>query len=79
MRNVLVSFQLFVSQDVGKSLTCVKPDITFDIAIDKDEDKDFHNMCEVEYKVQQLVKFYRALGCKCEARKVETSFLCLDL
>lgn len=79
MRNILLSFQLFISQDVEKPLICVKPDITFDIAGDKDNDIDFHNMCEVEYNVQQLVKYYRALGCKCEARKVETSFLGLDL
>lgn len=36
-------------------------------------------MCDMEYNVTQLVKYYRALGYKCEARRVETSFLGLDI
>lgn len=79
MRNVNVSFQIFISKDVNKPLVAVHPDFTFDIAGDKDNDVDFHNMCDMEYNVQQLVKYYRALGCKCEARRVETSFLGLDI
>lgn len=79
MRNVVVSFQLFISKDVEKPLVAVTPDFTFDFAGDKDNDVDFHNMCDMEYNVQQLVKYYRALGCNCEARRVETSFLGLDI
>lgn len=79
MRNVNVSFQLFISKDVEKPLIADVPDFTFDVAGDKDNDSDFHNMCDVEYNVTQLVKYFRDLGCKCEARKVETSFLGLDI
>lgn len=79
MRNVIVTFQLFVSNDVDKPLILAKPDFTISVAGDKDDDKDFRSMCDAEYNFEQLVKYYRALGCKCEARRVETSFLGLDL
>lgn len=78
MRNVNVTFQLFVSKDVEKPLLCVEPVFTVDFTGDKDDDKDFHKLCDMEYNIEQLVKYYRALGCKCEARRVEYSFLCND-
>lgn len=76
MRKVLVSIELSVSQVSGaKFIGSAKPDLVFSGEFDKDDDKSFSELCDLEYRVEQLVKNLKGLGCQVVAIKRETSHL----
>lgn len=74
MRNVLVTFEVSVSQSEEPFLAC-KPDYSFSGEFDKDDKKSFSKMCDLEYKVHNLVNAFMALGCKVIALRKEISHL----
>ena len=76
MRNVLVSLEISVSQEKDKPFICVgKPDYVFQGEFNKDDDKSFSELCDLEYKVETLVRAFKDLGCQAIAIKRETSTL----
>ena len=76
MRVVLVSFDVFVSKSVKLTdIKVGKPDYVFEGEFDKDDDESFGNLCELEFRVQHLVKSFVDLGYKVTALRKEVSRL----
>ena len=74
MRNVILCFDVFVSQS-QKLMVSVTPNYSFQDAFDKDDKDSFREMCDLEYNVSQLAKSFKALGCQVAVHRKEISHL----
>lgn len=75
MRQVLVSFELSVTQSTDGVFIASKPDYLFQDAFDKDDDESFSKLCDLEYKFCSLVDAFKALGVRVIARRKEVTSL----
>lgn len=75
MRNVLVSFEVSVSQSNDPLITVRKSDYVFTCEGDKDNESFFSVMCETEYKVQSFCRALKDLGCQVICIRKEVSHL----
>lgn len=78
MRKVLVSFEVSVSQSNEHPLIIATPDLVFSGEFDKDDNKSFTAMCLLEYKVEELAKNLKSLGCQFAVIRKEVSHLNID-
>lgn len=78
MRNVLVSFEVSVTQSTDGIFTTLKPDYVFEGNFDKDDDKSHISEKDLSYKVEQLAKNLKSLGCRVVVLRKEVSQLNID-
>lgn len=78
MRKVFVSFEVSVPLETDGCCKTSKPDYVFSGEFDKDDDSSFSGMCDLEYKVENLVKSFKALGRSVVAFRKEVSSLDFD-
>lgn len=81
MRAILLQLEVSVSNPSNTSIPVVKvgnPDYVFTGDFDKDDDKSFSAMCDLEYKVTELAKSFKALGYRVSVLRKEISHLDLD-
>lgn len=79
MRQVQVIFEVSFTQIIAdKFLGSAKPDFVFQGDFDKDDDKSFSEMCDLEYKVETLVKSLKSLNCQVVAVRKEVAVIELD-
>lgn len=74
MRNVLVSFEVSVTQSQDPFVN-ITPDYKFDGEFDKDDDKSFSKMCDLEYQVEELARAFKKLGCQVIVLRKEVTHL----
>ena len=76
MRVFLVSFEISVFEsEVKPTGRTSKPDYVFEGEFDKDDDVSFGKLCELEFRVQHLVKSFVDLGYKVTALRKEVCHL----
>lgn len=79
MRQVQVIFEISVTQiTADKFIGSSKPDYVFQGEYDKDDDKSFSDMCDLEYKVESLVRSFKSLNCQVVAVRKEVTCINLD-
>lgn len=59
-----VKFDVFVSTDLDKPLLAVDPIFSFSFDFDDDDDDDCRVFYDKRYCVEQIVFYFRHLGCK---------------
>lgn len=75
MRKVLVSFECSVAQSKEHPLVIASPDYVFSGEFDKDDEKSFSQLCDLEYKVSKLARDLMDLGCQVAVIRKEMSHL----
>lgn len=72
-------FEVSVTQiTADKFIGSVKPDYVFQGEFDKDDDKSFSDLCDLEYKVENLIKSFKSLNCQVVAVRKEISSINMD-
>lgn len=77
MRKVFVEFELFAIHS-SQPFICIKPDYIFSGEYDKDDDKSFSSLCDLEYKVQNLAHSFKELDYQVSVIRTEKLHLNIE-
>lgn len=71
----LITYNVFVSQDVDKPLVVVQPSFIFSCEFDSDIESSFNKVVDIENSVKSLYNAFSELGCKCFVSREEITHL----